>query len=71
MKTARHNAFLFCTLLTLAGCASTQPAYNVDAYVESTPANVVWGYIPSGRDPVATVRSGQSVKIDTLSHQPI
>jgi acetamidase/formamidase len=72
MKTALCSTLVFCTLVTVAGCTSMQTApYNVDAYVESTPANVVWGYIPSGRDPVATVRSGQSVRIDTLSHQPI
>jgi acetamidase/formamidase len=72
MNTALCSALRFGALLTVAGCTSMQTAsYNVDAYVESTPANVVWGYIPSGRDPVATVRSGQSVRIDTLSHQPI
>jgi hypothetical protein len=32
---------------------------------------VVWGYIPPGRKPVLTVRPGQIVRIDTLSHQPI
>ena len=30
---------------------------------------MVWGYLPAGRLPVLTVRSGQTVKIDTVSHQ--
>jgi len=30
---------------------------------------VVWGYLPAGRAPVLTVRSGQTVRIDTVSHQ--
>ncbi|MDB5867143.1 MAG: amidase [Betaproteobacteria bacterium] len=29
----------------------------------------MWGYIPPGRNPVLTIKSGQTVKIDTLSHQ--
>jgi len=37
--------------------------------VRSTPETVVWGYLPAGRAPVLTVRSGQTVRIDTVSHQ--
>jgi acetamidase/formamidase len=43
--------------------------YNVDAHVPSNPDTVVWGYLPVGRLPVLTIRSGQTVKIDTVSHQ--
>src|SRR5215212_10075022 len=72
MKTALSNALRVYILITVAGCTSMQTAsYNVDAYLESTLDNVVWGYIPPGRKPIATVRSGQTVRIDTLSHQPI
>jgi len=56
--------------LLVTGCATIAPPH-VDATVASNPQNVVWGYIPPGRTPVATVKSGDTVRIDTLSHQPI
>lgn len=40
-----------------------------DATLRSTPENVVWGWIPANRPPVLHVRSGQTVKIDTVSNQ--
>ena len=52
----------------VAGCASVGRS-NVDAHLRSTPETVVWGYLPAGRAPVLTVRSGQTVRIDTVSHQ--
>jgi len=52
------------------GCASMWPApYRIDAHVPSNSGTVVWGYLPAGRPPVLTIRSGQTVKIDTVSHQ--
>jgi len=57
-----------CCVPLAAGCASiSQP--RVDAHLRSTPETVVWGYLPAGRAPVLTVRSGQTVRIDTVSHQ--
>jgi acetamidase/formamidase len=54
-----------------ASCAAqgVPPKYDPDATLASTPANVVWGYIPVGVPPALTVKSGQTVRIDTLSHQ--
>jgi acetamidase/formamidase len=61
-----------CAALLTTACAPMQQAEPpIDAHIESTPANVVWGYIPPARDAVLRVRSGQTVRIDTLSHQPI
>jgi acetamidase/formamidase len=58
------------TLLTIiAGCSSMQPA--AEKHVRSTPETVVWGEIPAGRAPVARVRQGETVSIDTVSHQGI
>src|SRR5262249_32709432 len=61
----------FCTAtlaLLVSGCAGPGgPA--ADARVPSNPDTVVWGYLPAGRAPVLTVRSGQTVEIDTVSHQ--
>jgi acetamidase/formamidase len=72
MKTALLSGTVLCCSLFFAGCGSLQrPQYDVDVQVESTPANVVWGYIPPGRTPIASIRSGQTVRMETLSHQPI
>ena len=43
--------------------------YAPDATLRSTPENVVWGWIPANYPPVVRVRSGQTVKIDTVSNQ--
>jgi len=53
--------------LTVSGCAGI--GTQIDAHVPSNPDTVVWGHLPAGRLPVLTVRSGQTVKIDTVSHQ--
>lgn len=68
----RRSVPLF--ILLVAGSACTQIpriAYNVDAHVASTPQTVSWGHLPAGRTPVLRVRSGQTVSIDTVSHQGI
>ena len=38
-----------------------------DATLRSTPDTVVWGYLTSDAPPVLTVKSGQTVRIDTIS----
>lgn len=48
--------------------ASEAQALRPDVRVRSTPDNLVWGGFPIGQQPTATVRSGQTVRIDTLSH---
>ena len=61
-------------IVLVAGSACTQIpriAYNVDAHVAATPQTVAWGHLPAGRQPVLRVRSGQTVSIDTVSHQGI
>jgi acetamidase/formamidase len=39
-----------------------------DHVIRSTPENVTWGEFPSDKAPVAVVRSGEVVRIHTLSH---
>jgi acetamidase/formamidase len=39
-----------------------------DVYVPSRPETVAWGAFPKDKPPVARVTSGQTVRIDTLSH---
>ncbi len=39
-----------------------------DHHLQAKPENVVWGWIPIDVPPVLTIRSGQTVRIDTISH---
>ena len=60
--------------LAVSGCAGmmdtlTQVATGIDVRVPSNPDTVVWGHLPAQRSPVARIRSGQAVQIDTVSHQ--
>lgn len=45
------------------------PGYPPDAVLPSTPKTVVWGYIRADRAPVLRIKSGQTARIDTVSHQ--
>jgi hypothetical protein len=57
-------------MLLVSGCGTMKaPPYTVDAHVRSTPETVVMGELPAVRKPVLTVQSGQTVRIDTISHQ--
>lgn len=64
---------LLVTLL-VAGLVQVAPGVphaqeiDPDHTVRSAPENVVWGWYPLDRAPVLTVRSGDTVRIDTLSH---
>ncbi|PZG15183.1 acetamidase/formamidase family protein [Nonomuraea aridisoli] len=40
-----------------------------DHHLRSTPDNLHWGGFPIGWEPGLTMRSGQTVRVDTLSHQ--
>ena len=62
-------------LLTItAGCiaprdaAGPDPLIEEDYFVESSPENVSWGWYPIDKEPVLTIRSGQTVRINTLTH---
>ena len=50
---------------------SIPPKYAPDATLRSTPETVSWGYIAADLPAVLRVRSGQTVRIDTVSHQGI
>ncbi len=55
-----------------SACTQLSPIpYAVDAHVPSTPQTIAWGHLPAGRAPVLRVRSGQTVSMDTLSHQGV
>lgn len=69
MNFANSVAFWSVCAVALAGCASTPSMGTVDQHVRSTPQTVVYGELPAGRAPVATIKSGQTVRMDTISHQ--
>ena len=49
--------------------ASAQDApTKADHFVPSRPANLSWGWYPINKKPVLTIRSGQTVRIDTVTH---
>ncbi len=50
---------------------SLPPEFVPDATLRSTPETVSWGYIAADLPPVLRIRSGQTVSIDTVSHQGI
>ena len=45
------------------------PPPRVDAKLQSTPDTVLWGYLAANLPPALTIKSGQTVEIETLSHQ--
>ena len=42
--------------------------HSADLYLPSRPENLAWGAFPKDKPPVLRVKSGQTVRIDTLSH---
>jgi acetamidase/formamidase len=62
---------LACLWLGLASAAVAQPvpsAPAIDASLRSTPETVLWGYFAADVPPVLHIKSGQTVRIDTVSH---
>jgi hypothetical protein len=58
-------------MLVFAASAAAQPAPSsiaADAALRSTPETVIWGYFAADAPPVLRIRSGQTVRIDTVSH---
>jgi acetamidase/formamidase len=55
--------------LFLAGIVAQAAAQAPDATLRSTPDTVIWGYLTADLPPALTIKSGQTVKIDTVSHQ--
>jgi acetamidase/formamidase len=40
-----------------------------DHYLAAKPENVTWGWIPIDAKPALTIKSGETVRMDTISHQ--
>src|SRR6202051_2426245 len=57
--------------MVFALSAAAQPAPSgttADVTLRSTPETVIWGYFAADAPPVLRIRSGQTVRIDTVSH---
>jgi acetamidase/formamidase len=63
-------AIVLLFLLGPAGYGQRQatPGIAADHVLPSRPENLTWGWIPIDARPSLTIRSGQTVRIDTLSH---
>src|SRR5262245_48521103 len=57
------------TFVSVAAAQSPPPGNKPDVTLGSTPDTVVWGYISSRTPPVLRIKSGTTVRIDTMSHQ--
>jgi acetamidase/formamidase len=80
MRMIRHDlVFVLLTLVVVAQISARLTAGHDDDdkgrrgrrpdwHVRSTPEHVTWGEFPSGKPPVLVIQSGQTVRIDTLSH---
>src|SRR5271154_4812249 len=55
--------------LLFAAVVAPAAAHAPDATLRSTPDTVIWGYLTADLPPALTIKSGQTVKIDTVSHQ--
>jgi acetamidase/formamidase len=74
-KQVSRSSMLRCAALgvfALVSSAAAQPApmgNKPDVMLGSTPDTVVWGYISARVPPVLRIKSGMTVRIDTMSHQ--
>jgi len=55
--------------VSVASAQPPPPGNKPDVTLRSTPDTVVWGYISSRTPPVLRIKSGTTVRIDTMSHQ--
>jgi acetamidase/formamidase len=55
--------------VSVASAQPSPPGNKPDVMLGSTPDTVVWGYISSRTPPVLRIKSGTTVRIDTMSHQ--
>lgn len=65
MTSRWRNVVLAIVVLSMPAVASAQAAV---AHVPARPESLVWGEIPSDRPPVLTIKSGDAVSIDTITH---
>ncbi len=67
-RRARRLVIALCVIGFPGVTAAQDEPLAADHYVPSRPENLSWGWYPIDKEPVLTVRSGQTVRIDTLTH---
>ena len=67
-RLAIAGALLVGLTLPLAAQPQSQSSPPADATLRSTPETVLWGYFAGDAPPVLRIKSGQTVRIDTVSH---
>ncbi len=60
---------LLALLNTTTLTAQQNSGLQTDHFVPSQPQNLSWGWYPLDKEPVLTIRSGETVSIDTLTHE--
>ena len=67
-RRARRLVIALCVIGFPVVTAAQDEPLEADHYVPSRPENLSWGWYPIDKEPVLTVRSGQTARIDTLTH---
>jgi len=68
------RGLMIAALFACVGAVHAQPVppkASPDHALKSTPQTIVWGYLAADIPPALTIRSGQTVRIDTVSHQGV
>src|SRR6266550_4254534 len=68
------RSIAICAFLGFASATTAQPVppdNKPDATLRSTPETVVWGYFAADIAPALRIKSGQTVRVDTVSHAGI
>ena len=64
-----RGSYWWVTTVLFAGVLGATPAgQSTEQFVPSQPETVTWGSYPIDRPPVLTIGSGETVRIDTLTH---
>ena len=67
-RDARRLVTALCVVATPHVASAQDAPIQADHFVPSRPANLSWGWYPINKEPVLTIRSGQTVRIDTVTH---
>ena len=67
------HLYSYMAVLAATACAgpdavATSGSIEADHFVPSRPETVSWGWYPVDKEPVLTIRSGETVRINTLTH---
>ena len=67
-RRAHRLVVALCVMGSAVVSAAQDESIEADHFVPSRPENLSWGWYPIDKEPVLTIRSGQTVRVDTLTH---